>query len=33
MPIEEIGLDQGQMEQLEKEAMRRGVSLRRWQLS
>ncbi|MNF06957.1 hypothetical protein D3C80_2070220 [compost metagenome] len=26
MPIEEIGLDQGQMEQLEREAMRRGVS-------
>lgn len=26
MPIEDIGLDQGQMEQLEKEAIRRGVS-------
>jgi len=26
MPIEEIGLDQGLMEQLEREAMRRGVS-------
>lgn len=26
MPIEEIGLDQGLMEQLEREAERRGVS-------
>ncbi|MDF9893435.1 UNVERIFIED_ORG: hypothetical protein OKW25_002582 [Pseudomonas vranovensis] len=26
MPSEEIGLDQGQMEQLEREATRRGVS-------
>lgn len=26
MPIEDIGLDQGLMEQLEREAARRGVS-------
>lgn len=26
MPIEEIGLDQGMMEQLEREAERRGIS-------
>lgn len=26
MPIEEVGLDQGQMEQLEREAAKRGVS-------
>lgn len=26
MPIEEIGLDQGAMEQLEREAARRGVT-------
>lgn len=26
MPIEEIGLDQGLMEQLEREAARRGVT-------
>ncbi|MNJ74023.1 hypothetical protein D3C77_708990 [compost metagenome] len=26
MPIEEVGLDQGLMEQLEREALRRGVS-------
>lgn len=26
MPIEEIGLDQGLMEQLEREAQRRGVT-------
>ncbi len=26
MPIEQIGLDQGLMEQLEREAVRRGVS-------